>query len=159
MSPPRYARNDPRNQARVYAGHLLSMQLRGYDYPIRKLRRVGDVCYVTLPPQVRDSLKIRKSDNLMFGEGPWPGTIWISKVTPEWKQALTLDERWKFRKTARIVQGKRRGVWIAVPPAFRKRMSAEPGDFLMFGVRPGMNLVHICAVKGGDGSTGVRRSG
>jgi len=143
----------------VEAGHLLSMQLAGYDYPIRKLRKDKDVCYVTLPPQVRDSLALERGDRLMFGEGPWPGTAWISRVTEEWYQALTLDESRKFRQKSRMVQGKRRGVWIAVPPAFRKRLSAEVGDFVMFGVRPGQNLVHICAVKGGGESAGSRRSG
>ncbi|MBA7531194.1 hypothetical protein ES705_23405 [subsurface metagenome] len=159
LEPPRYPRNDPRNQARVKAGHLLSMQLGGYDYPIRKLRRVIDVYHVTLPPQVREFLDVKRGDRLMFGESPWPGTAWISKVTEEQRQRFIVEGPKELRRKSRIVQGRRRGVWVTISPAFRKRLSIEPGDFVMFGIQPEQNLVNICAIKGGGESAGSRRTG
>jgi bifunctional DNA-binding transcriptional regulator/antitoxin component of YhaV-PrlF toxin-antitoxin module len=157
--PPRYSRNDPRNQARVKAGHLLSMQLGGYNYPIRKLRRARDVCHLTLPPQVREFLDVKRGDWLAFGEGPWPGSAWISRMTEEQYQRFIAERPKDFPREPRIVQGRRRGVWVTISPAFRTRLSIEPGDFVIFGIQPEQKLVNICAIKGIGDSYGGRRAG
>ncbi len=159
LSPPRYARNDPRNKARVNAGHLLSMQLRGYDYPIRRLRRVGDVCCVTLPPQVRKSLELKRGDWLMFGECPWPGCAWMCGVTDEEYRRLPADKAPEFRRNGRKVQGGRSGMYVTVSRAVRKILSAEVGDFLSFSLPAECGVISVSVTRGGDGFAGSRRTG
>ncbi len=159
MSPPRYSRNDPRNQARVKAGHLLSMKMGGYDYPIRKLRRAGDIRCVTLPLQVRESLELKRGDWLMFGEGPWPGSAWICKVTEEEHQTLSADKTEEFRRRARKVQGGKSGLFVTIASPVRKILSAEVGDFLSFSLPPEHGVISVSAIKGDGDSAGSRRSG
>ncbi|MBA7630394.1 hypothetical protein ES703_37916 [subsurface metagenome] len=159
MSPPRYARNDPRNQARVKAGHLLSLQLGGYDYPIRKLRRVGEMCCVTLPPQVREFLALKRGDWLIFGSTPWRGVVAFIRVTDEQYPSLTLADSEAQRRMARKVQGRKSTVFVNIPAAIRKILSAEPGDLLHFGLRSKQSVVNICAIKAGGDPAGSRRTG
>ncbi|MBA7707816.1 hypothetical protein ES703_116699 [subsurface metagenome] len=159
MLPPRYRRNDPRNQARVKAGYLLSMQLRGYDYPIRKLRRVGDVCCVTLPLQVRGWLTLAKGDWLMFGSTLWPGVAGFVKVSAEQYRSMTPADRAGQQLTARKIQGKKGALSVVVPPAICKLLLAEVGDSLYFGIRSRQRVVNVCAIKGGGKFTGSRRTG
>ncbi|MBA7627634.1 hypothetical protein ES703_35101 [subsurface metagenome] len=159
LEPLRYARNDPRNRARVYAGHLLSMRMGGYDYPIRRLRRVGEVNCVTLPPQVRNSLELKGGEWLMFGEGPWPGCAWICKVTNSDYERLSPDKVQEFRRNARKVQGGRSGLYVTISPAVRKILSAEIGDFLSFSLPAEHGVISVSVTRGGDGSTGRQRSG
>lgn len=159
LEPPRYPRNDPRNQARVKAGHLLSMRLKGYDYPVRKLRRVGDVRCVTLPLQVRKSLKLERGDWLMFGEGSWPGSAWMCKVTEEQHRFFRGDGRKDMLRKCRKVRGGKSGLFVTVAPAVCKILSADVGDSLVFGLRVVGGEMSIYAVKGGGDSTGSRRTG
>ncbi len=159
MLPPRYARNDPRNQARVKAGHLLSLQLGGYDYPIRKLRRVGDVCCVTLPLQVREFLALKRGDWLIFGATLWPGVAAFVRVTDEQYPSMTRADREAQRLKARKVQGGKSSLFVNIPPAIRKMLSAEIGNLLHFSPRSKQSVVDICAIKGGGDSAGCRRTG
>ncbi|MBA7469660.1 hypothetical protein ES707_04938 [subsurface metagenome] len=159
LEPPRYTRNDPRNQARVEAGRLLSLRLAGYDYPIRKLRRVGGIRCVTLPPQVRKSLKIKGGDWLMFGEGPWPGTVWICKVTEEQYQFFRADGRKDMLRKCRKVQAIKSTLFVTIAAAVRKIMLVEVGDSLVFGLRVVSGELSISALKGGGDSAGSRRTG
>lgn len=159
LLPPRYARNDPRNQRRVKAGQLLSMKLGGYDYPIRKLRRAGDNPCVTLPPQVRESLGIKLGDWLMFGEGPWDGCAWMCRVTEEQYKGKRASESVEFKRKARKVRGKRQHLFVTVGRAVRNILKAEVGDYISFGLEPEAGVISVCAVKGGNGQTGRRRTG
>ncbi|GAI68155.1 unnamed protein product [marine sediment metagenome] len=79
---------DPSDADKISAGVLRSLQLTGYDYPIRKLRRSGDIRCVTLPLQVRSFLALECGDWLMFGEGSWPGLVAFFKLTAERYQTL-----------------------------------------------------------------------
>lgn len=159
LEPPRYTRNDPRNLARVKTAHLLSMQLRGCDYPIRRLRRVGDVQVVTLPPQVRKSLALERGDWLRFGLSPWPSSAWILKVTNSEYKKLTADTSTEFKRRTRKVQGVKGNLFVTVAPAVRKILSAAVGDFLHFGLASQPGVVSIVTIKGGGESHGSRRTG
>ncbi len=150
---------DPADSDRIAAGVLSGMRLTGYDYPIRKLRKSGDVSCVTLPLQVRNFFALERGDWLVFGEPSWPGLAAFFKVTAKRYQALTTEERKEFRPVARKVQGKKGGLGIVVPPAICEILSAEVGDSLIFGIAPGRNTVTVAAIKGGGESAGSRRSG
>lgn len=157
LEPPRYARNDPRNQRRVNAGHLLSMKLGGYDYPIRRLRRVGDNYCVTLPLQVRASLELKCGDWLRFGKGPWPGCAWMCKVT-EWQyQRLLEGKGGEFRRKARKVRRSKSSLFVTIAKTVRKILSAEVGDSLIFGPELDQGVTSVSVIKGGGVGTGSRR--
>ncbi len=135
------------------------MELGGYDYPVRRLRRSGGASCVTLPLQVRNSLALERGDWLVFGETPWPGLAAFVKISAEQYERIAADGRKEFRQLARKVQGKESTLSVAVPSAIRKILLAEPGDHLIFGLTPQPGVLSISAIKGGDGSTGGRRSG
>ncbi|GAI70977.1 unnamed protein product [marine sediment metagenome] len=150
---------DPDDLNKIATGALRSMELSGYDYPIRKLRRSGDVCCVTLPLQVRGFLELRGGDWLTFGSTRWSGVVAFVKVTADQYECIAADGRKDFRKLARKVQGKKGGVRVSVPPAIREILSAKVGDFLMFGLGPRASMITIAAIKGGGDSAGSRRTG
>jgi len=156
---PRMRPQDPDDLDKIATGVLRSMQLSGYDYPIRKLRRAGDIRCVTLPLQVRNYFKLKGGDWLVFGSTRWPGVAAVVRVTADQYECIAADGRKEFRKLARKVQGKKGGVTIAVPAAVREILSAEVGDFLMFGLAPRASMVTIAAIKGGGDSAGSRRTG
>ncbi len=159
LSPPRYPRNDPRNQARVNAGHLLSMQLAGYDYPVRKLRRVGDINCVTLPLQVRKSLKIKAGDWLIFAEGPWRGLVVFFKLPEERYQLFRAGGHKDVLRKCRKVRGGKSSLFVTITAAVRKILSVETGDSLVFGSILTSDEFTLSAVKGGGDSAGSRRPG
>lgn len=144
---------------KIAVGLLRSMQLTGYDYPVRKLRRSGDVCCVTLPLQVRGFLALEPGVWLLFGESSWPGLVAFFKVTPERYQALMTDDCKEIRQSARKVQKRKGTLLVTIPPAICKILSAEPGDNLIFGLAPRRNMVTVAALKGGGDSAGSRRPG
>ncbi len=141
------------------AGHLLSMQLAGYDYPIRRLCRVGDINCVTLPLQVRGFLALEPGVWLLFGECTWPGLVAFFKVSPERYRALMTDESKEIRQSARKVQKRKSSLFVDIPPRICEILSAEVGDNLIFGLAPRRNMVTVAALKGGGDSAGSRRSG
>ncbi|GAJ05995.1 unnamed protein product, partial [marine sediment metagenome] len=84
---------DPADVDKIAAGVLKSMQLAGYDYPIRKLRRSADQDCVTLPLQVRGFLQVKRGDWLIFGATLWPGVAAFVKVSDEQYRSMTRAER------------------------------------------------------------------
>lgn len=150
---------DPAEVERMAAGVLCSMRLAGYDYPVRRLRRSRDSTCVTLPLQVRNFLALERGDWLVFGETPWRGVAAFAKVSDEQYQLITADGRKEFRKLARKIQGTGRMVFVVIPPAICKLLSAEVWDPLIFGLAPRPGMITIAVVKGGGDSTGSRRSG
>ncbi|GAJ20332.1 unnamed protein product, partial [marine sediment metagenome] len=114
---------DPSDADRISAGVLKGMQLAGYDYPVRKLRRSGDVCCVTLPLQVRGFLALERGDWLLFGECSWPGLVAFFKVSPERYQALMTDERKELQRSARKVRKRKGTLLVTIPPAICKILS------------------------------------
>lgn len=156
---PRMRPQDPDDLDKIATGALRGMELSGYDYPIRRLRRAGDMNCVTLPLQVRNYFKLKGGDWLVFGCTRWPGVAAFVRVTPDQYECIAADGRKEFRKLARKVQNRRRGVSVSVPPAICKILIAEVGDSLMFGLAPRANMVTIAAIKGGGDSAGSRRTG
>ncbi len=154
MRPP-----DPDDAGRIAAGVLRSIELAGYDWPVRNISKSNGSVYVTLPLQVRDCLDVKPGDWLVFGETPWPGVAAFLKVTAEQNEAIAADGRKEFRQLARKVQGKKGPLRFNIPKAVRKILSAEPGDSLIFGLTPVSGVISISAVKGGGDSAGSRRSG
>ncbi len=150
---------DPSDADKISAGVLRSMQLAGYDYPVRKLRRSAGVRCVTLPLQVRGFLALERGDWLAFGETPWRGVAAFVKVTAEQYDCIAADGRKEFRKLARKVQARKGGLRVTIPPAICKLFSAEPGDLLHFSPRFEQSVVDVSAVKGGGESAGSRRTG
>lgn len=151
--------SDPDNGGKIAAGVLKGMQLAGYDYPVRKLRRHRDSCCVTLPLQVRGFLALEGGDRLLFGECSWPGLVAFFKVTPERYRALMADDCKEIRQSARKVQKRKGTLVVNIPPRICEILSAEVGDNLIFGLAPQRNMVTVAALKGGGDSTGSRRSG
>ncbi len=145
------------NSDRIAAGVLRSMQLAGYDYPIRKLRRSGDKTCVTLPLQVRGFLALERGDWLIFGATLWPGVAGVVRVSDRQYQSMTDTDRAAARLTARKVQARKAALFVNIPQAICEILSAEIGDFIYFGIRSLQRVVNICAVKGGGDSTGCRR--
>lgn len=156
---PRVRPYDPADVDKIAAGILHSMQLAGYDYPVRKLRRHSDTNCVTLPLQVRGFLGLENGDWLVFGSTPWRGLAAFVRVPDDQYQAIAADGRKEFRKLARKIQGKCRMRSVAIPPAICEILSAEPGDSLIFGLTPASGLISLCAIKGGRNSHGSRRTG
>ena len=156
---PRMRPPDPDDADRMTAGVLRSMQLAGYDYPIRKLRRVGDVCCVTLSPQVRQSLQLERGDWLVFGSTSWRGVAGFVRVTAEQYEVISPNGRKEFRKLARKVLGRDGSLVIGIPPAIREILSAEAGDSLMFDIVPGRSMIIVAAIKGGGQERANRRPG
>jgi hypothetical protein len=150
---------DPDDDGRIAAGVLRSIQLGGYDYPIRQLRRSGDTTCVTLPLQVRGFLALHAGDWLLFVAGSWPGLVVFSRVTAQQYELTEPDGREQFRKLARKVQARNSALFVNISPATREILSAEIGDYLIFGIAPGRGFVTLAAVKGGGDSAGSRRSG
>lgn len=141
------------------AGVVRSMQMGGYDCPIRKLCKSGDIRCVTIPPQVRHYLTINSGDWLLFKQGPWPGVVTFTRLTADEYDVIAGFGGRDSLKLARKVQGRRRGARVAVPPAVRKMLFAEVGDNLMFSQHLIDGVITVSAVKGGDGSGGAQRSG
>lgn len=150
---------DPSDADKISAGVLKSLQLAGYDYPVRKLRRVGDVLCVTLPLQVRSFLDLEFGDWLLFGEGSWPGLVAFFKITAERYQALTTAEHKEVTPIARKVQKRKATMLVTIPPAICKKLSAEVGDNLIFDLAPRRGSVIVAALKVGGDSAGNRRPG
>ncbi|MBA7475500.1 hypothetical protein ES707_10871 [subsurface metagenome] len=156
---PRVRPYDPADVDRIAAGVERSMQMAGYDYPIRKLRKRGNSNCVTLPLQVRSYLALERGDWLAFGFTRWAGVAAFVKVTAAQYEAITADGRKEFRKLARKVQGRKGTLGVDVPPAVCKLLSAEAGDSFHFSPRSGQCVVNISAIKGGGESAGSRRTG
>ncbi len=150
---------DPDDSVKMAAGVLRSMQLAGFDYPIRKLRRSGDSYCVTLPLQVRRFLNIECGDWLAFGSTPWRGVAAFVVVTDEQYQCSAADGRKEFRKLARKVQGRKSLLFVNIPQPVCEIMSAEIGDSLYFGIRSQQRVVDVAAIKAGGDSAGCRRTG
>ncbi|MBA7474761.1 hypothetical protein ES707_10115 [subsurface metagenome] len=150
---------DPDDADKMSAGVLRSMQLAGYDYPIRRLRRSGDTNCVTLPLQVRGFLDIKCGDWLVFGATLWRGVAGVVKISDEQYRSMTRAGREAQRLTARKVQGGNGSLFVNIPQAVCEILSAEIGDFFYFGIRSLQRVVDVCAVKGGGDSAGSRRSG
>ncbi len=150
---------DPADRDKIASGVLRSMELGGYDYPVRRLRRSGGASCATLPPQVRNSLALERGDWLVFGETPWSGLAAFVKVTADQYEAIAADGRKEFRELARKVQSGKRGLFVRIPQAACEILSADTGDIVIFGIAPGRATVSLAAIKGGDGSAGGRRSG
>ncbi|MBA7607501.1 hypothetical protein ES703_14660 [subsurface metagenome] len=150
---------DSSDADKIAAGVLKSMQLTGYDYPIRKLRRSGDVRCVTLPLQVRGFLALERGDWLVFGATLWPGVAGFVKVLDEQYRSMTNADRKAQQLTARKVQAKKAALFVNIPPKICEILAADIGDLLHFSPRSAQNVVDISAVKGGGESHGSRRSG
>lgn len=150
---------DPTDNDKMNAGVVRSMQLGGYDCPIRKLCKSGDIRCVTIPPQVRQYLAIQNGDWLLFKKGPWPGVVTFTKLTADKYDCIAGLGGRDSLKLARKVQGRKHGARIAVPPAVRKMLFAEVGDNLMFSQHLIEGVITVSAVKGGDGSGGASRPG
>ncbi len=151
--------SDPDNGGRIADGVLKGMQLAGYDYPVRKLRRHRDSRCVTLPLQVRGFLGAKPGDWLLFGKCTWPGLVAFFKVSPERYRALMTDESKEIRQSARKVQKRKSTLVVTIPPKICEILSAEVGDNLIFGLAPRQNMVTVAALKGGGESAGSRRPG
>ncbi|MBA7469655.1 hypothetical protein ES707_04928 [subsurface metagenome] len=156
---PRMRPEDPSDADKITAGVLRSMQMGGYDYPVRKLRRSGGVRCVTLPLQVRNFLALERGDWLAFGEPSWPGLAAFVKVTAEQYDCIAADGRKEFRRLARKVQGGNGLLFVNIPQLICEILSAEIGNFLIFGLAPRRGTVTVAAIKGGGDSAGSRRTG
>ncbi len=150
---------DPDDSVKMAAGVLKGMQLAGYDYPIRKLRKCGNSICVTLPLQVRGFLALECGDWLAFGSTPWRGLAVFVRVPADQYEALAADGRKEFRKFARKIPKGKGPMFVRIPLAIRKILSAEVGDFLIFGLTPVDGVISICAIKGGGESAGSRSAG
>ncbi len=150
---------DPADSVRMAAGVERSMQMAGYDYPVRKLRRSGDCCCVTLPLQVRNLLDVKCGDWLVFGVTPCPGVVSVLKISDEQYRSKRAEDRKGALLRARKVQGGNGSLFINISPTVRKILSVEVDDFLMFGIAPGQDTVTVSAIKGDGESAGSRRSG
>ncbi len=157
--PPRYHSGDLRNLARIPAGILFSMQLAGYDYPIRPLRHHKDSSEVTIPPQVWETLQLEPGDWIIFGVTNWPSVAVISRVPDESSELLDIIKRKDRKFVVRKVTRHRNSLRVVISPAVRKLLSAEPGDSLAFGLTPVSGVISLCAIKGGGDSAGSRRTG
>ena len=80
ISPPRYFRNDPRNEARVAAGQALGRQLQGYDLPMRRLRNRSGSKVVTIPPEVCALMGVDDGDDIVFSKTLGTGMVVIAGV-------------------------------------------------------------------------------
>ncbi len=156
---PRMRPYDPDDIGRIEAGSLRGMQLAGYDYPVRMLRRSGDKNCVTLPLQVRRSLDAKRGDWLVFGETPWRGVAAFVKVSAEQYERIAPDGRKGFQRLARKIQSSKGTLSVTVPCVICCLLSADTGDFLIFGLTPLPGVISVAVVKGGGESTGSRRSG
>lgn len=150
---------EPSATYKMAAGVIRSMQLGGYDYPVRKLCRSGTIRCVTLPPQIRNYLAVENGDWVLFKEGRWSGVVTFTKVTADRYDCIAGLGGRESLKLARKVQGRKCGVRIVVPPVICKMLSADVGDILMFSRHLLAGVITIVAVKGGGDSTGCRRTG
>ena len=156
---PRVRPYDPADVDKMAAGVERGMQLAGYDYPVRKLRKTEAGCCVTLPLQVRGFLALERGDWLAFGSTPWRGLAVFVRVTTKQYEAIAADGRKEFRKLARKIPKGKGPMFVRIPLAIRKILSAEVGDFLIFGLTPADGVISLCAIKGGGDSAGSRRTG
>ncbi len=156
---PRVRPYDPVDVDKIAAGIERGMQLAGYDYPVRKLSRRGNSTGVTLPLQVRNYLELESGDWLSFNSTPWPGVAAFLRVIAEQYETITADGRKEFRKLARKIPNRKGQMFVTIPSAIRKILSAELGDSLMFAIAPGRDRVIVSAIKAGGESAGCRRTG
>lgn len=150
---------DPDDRARMAAGVYKSLQQKGYEYPVRPLRKKKDGCCVTLPLQVRNYLALEYGDWLAFGSTPCRGLVGFVRVTAEQYEAIAADGCKEFRKLARKILDREGSLVVRIPPAIRKILAAEIGDSLIFDIAPGRDTVIVAAIKGGGESAGSRRTG
>ncbi|MBA7474769.1 hypothetical protein ES707_10123 [subsurface metagenome] len=150
---------DPSDADKISAGVLRSMQMGGYDYPVRQLRRSGDTRCVTLPLQVRGFLSVKRGDWLEFGSTPWLGLVGVVRVSDEDYQSMKRAAGETRQLPARKVQGGRSTLFVNIPPKICEILSADVGDFFIFGLAHRPGVITIAAIKGGGDSAGSRRSG
>lgn len=149
---------DPEQFGSMLAGTLNGMRHAGHDYSVRRLRRHRDSYCVTLPLQVRGYLDVKRGDWLAFGSTPWRGMVAFIRVTAGQYESFPDDSRKEFRQLARKVQGKKSAVFVTVPTKVRELLSAEVGDFIVFGLSPTSGAISISAIKGGGDPAGSRRT-
>ncbi len=149
----------PEELLEMKLGVLKGMQQKGYDYPVRKLSKLGGSFKVTLPLQVRNYLELRDGDWLSFGSTPCPGVAGFVKVTASRAELFRAEERKGFRALSRKVRSARGSLRVCIPPAIRRLLGADAGDALIFSMKSEVSAVIFAAVKGSDKSTGSRRSG
>ncbi|MBA7606371.1 hypothetical protein ES703_13519 [subsurface metagenome] len=150
---------DPDDRARMAAGIYKSLRQKAYEYPVRPLRKSKDGHCVTLPLQVRNYLELEYGDWLAFGSTPCPGLAGFVRVSAEQFETIAADGLKEFRKLARKIMDREGSLFVRIPPAIRKIISAEVGDSLIFDIAPGQGKVVVAAIKGGGESAGCRRTG
>ena len=80
LSPPRYPRGDPRNEARMKAGPARGRKMQRYDLPVRKLRKKDSSYMVTIPAWLVRELGFKVGDDIVFCKTDEPGVVWIAAV-------------------------------------------------------------------------------
>ncbi len=150
---------DSDDRVKMAAGVYKSLQQKGYEYPVRPLRKKESGCCVTLPMQVRNYLGLEYGDWLAFGSTPCRGLAGFVRVTAVQYEAIAADGHKEFRKLARKILDDKGSLVVRIPPVIRKILSAELGDSLIFDIAPGRGTVIVAAIKGGGESTGSRRTG
>ena len=157
--PPRYFRNDPRNEARVYAGQALGRQLQGLDLPVRKVRNRNGSKVVTIPSEICEVMGIDFGDELLFRQTSNPSVmtaIVLKRPNVPANRRRGYDPmvrkvcRQHDRPTSRVV---------TIPSDFCKLMGIDFGDELMLSLTLKPGVVTIAVIKRPGDSTGSRRGG
>ena len=122
----------PEIEAEVIAGMRESMRKTGYDWPVRKVRRVGNSDQVTLPPQVRDYLELSRGDWLVFGRTEWRGLFGLMKVDQKRAEAIIKSKGDGYVVPIRKVHWSKRQASITIPKIICERLGIQAGDSVVF---------------------------
>ncbi len=157
--PPRYARNDPRNEARVYAGQALGRQLLGLDLPVRKVRNKNGSKVVTIPSEICEVMGIDFEDDLRYSLTAKPCVMTaIVLKRPNVPANCRRGYDRMVRKVCRHHDWYRSKV-VTIPTQVCSAMGIDFGDELMFSLTLKPGVMTIAVIKRPGDPAGSRRGG
>ena len=157
--PPRYARGDPRNKLRMYAGQALGRQLQGYNLPVRKVRNRNGSRVVTIPTEVWESMGIDFGDELRFRLTSKQSDMTATLI---WRSDVPANRRRGYDRMVRKVcrsPDSYRSKMVTIPAQVCAVMGIDFGTELLFSPTPKPDDMTITVIKRPGDPAGCRQGG
>lgn len=107
--------------------------MKGIDWPVRKVRRMGGSKVVSIPPHFRCHLGLEPDDWISFWETYWTGYLLGRKLPADQKGMISRDGRGRYPLIVTQVKGKLKAMYMVIPKGIDEMLKIEVGDLLVFG--------------------------
>ena len=149
----------PETEAEVIAGFIRSLQITGYDWTVREIRRVKGSDNVTLPPQVKKYLQLIRGDWIAFGSTTWGCLFGLMRVSQERAEEILKSKDKGRAVPIRKVKWKKRQATVAVPATICRKLEVEDGDCAVFVPPVQPDIVGMGILRSPGDQAGSRREG